>query len=187
MIGFRNLVKTQLDPEEKQFKYHNGQLSALILYSEDDADLALFVRRQFDVIYRWTARMLNPFVIESVMGVGSDTIAYWHKHLSSAEYRAHSLLGWGRTKPINAAQLQDTADLLEVDKTQLPALIIFDDLFDQAKLVQPLRHPFEESLYTRFDKIDAALEHVDLSGLDGLLGTPNATAESPLQQLRKKW
>lgn len=178
------MLLTALDPEAKHFKFHNNAITALVLYDEQHSDLAIFLRENFDVLYQWAERLVHVRLVEEAAD-GDNCIRFWREALGQAEYLAYSLLGWGRSKPLSAESSQQYADLLQIDPTALPCLVLFDDILRPDKIALSLHEEYGDQLEQIFDKVTTALADIDTSGLSGMLDTLREESETPFTHLQR--
>jgi hypothetical protein len=110
------------------------------LYTEEDIELALYVRKHFASINQLTGEIFHIFVIETPPKEWRPAIRWWKTQLSDKLplFQTWNTMGWLSSKPYDNSQAYEVARKLGVYKDQLPCLVLFDNLDRLDKLIFPI-------------------------------------------------
>jgi hypothetical protein len=96
-----------------------------ILYTDEDIQLASYLRTHFDALDRLSGDRCDFFFIENPGAV--NPVRFWRPLLSEKLCVAWRLLGWSEFVPYDKASAYDIARLLEIDCDALPCACVFTD------------------------------------------------------------
>lgn len=119
-------------------KEFSSKLTGVLLYTDDDREIAQFVRSHFFALHYMSGELLQIYLIEEPPARWRNAMEYWRVSLSKRLFRTWSLLGWLSTKPYDKNQAYEIGRTLGVLPDQLPCLILFDSLARNPKLVFPI-------------------------------------------------
>lgn len=152
------------------------ELWGALLYTDEDAELAAYVRRHFRSLNALIRSELRVFVIERPDSAAADE--FWHSALDSRETLVYGALGWLDSAPYEQSQAYEVARLLGVAEDQLPCLVVFDDPDREPKLVFPIAEASPRYFRTLFASLQRAA-----AGEDGVDAAYDAILAS-LEQVR---
>jgi hypothetical protein len=107
-----------------------------LLYTDEDADLAAYVRRHFRSLNALIRTGLRVFVIERPGPAAPGQ--FWESALDQRETLVYGALGWLDSIPYDKSQAYEVARNLGVEEDQLPCLVVFDSPAREPKLVFPI-------------------------------------------------
>jgi hypothetical protein len=107
-----------------------------LLYTDEDAELAAYVRRHFRSLNALIRSELRVFVIERPEPAAPEE--FWDSALEDREALVYGALGWLDSVPYEKSQAYEVARRLGVEEDQLPCLVVFDDPEREPKLVFPI-------------------------------------------------
>lgn len=133
-------------------------LLAALLYTDEDIDLAKYVREHFDELHRMSGPRVIAYVVEhppkdSALGAP----LFWKSLLDESVYRAWSLLGWTQSRPYNKTSAYEIARSLGIYPDQLPCLAVFDRTGQAEKIVFPVSGDFTIFFRRTFSNMQHAL------------------------------
>lgn len=131
------------------------RLWGAFLYTEEDAELATYVRTHFDELNALSGKHLRLFVVERPPD-WKRAKKYWRGHLEPPLLRALSTMRWLRTSPYDKAGLYDVARGLGVTPDQFPCLALFGGSSGDT-IVFPIRAATPASLRELFATILGAI------------------------------
>lgn len=100
-------------------------LESVLLYTDEDAELAKYIRYNFSALDVMTGDYLNIYTIEQPTSIrGLSAGEYWKARLDQTTYTFLQLMGWTRYKPYEKALAYQVADILGVYPEALPCIII---------------------------------------------------------------
>ena len=111
-------------------------VEGVLLYTDEDVDIAKYVRLNFSYIDVMTGHHLNLYVLENptkIKGISPRT--YWKAYLDGKLYLILTLLGWTRTKPYAKEETYKIAEKLGLYSDALPCLTVFGDITSDEKIV----------------------------------------------------
>ncbi|NUT53985.1 MAG: hypothetical protein HOV94_42860 [Saccharothrix sp.] len=100
------------------------RLWGALLYTEEDAELATYVRLHFDELNALSGPLLRLFVVERPPD-WRRARKYWRQHLEPELLRPLAALRWLRRAPYDKSGLYDVARELGVDPALFPCLVLF--------------------------------------------------------------
>lgn len=126
-----------------------------LLYTDEDKELALYIRKHFASVSRMSGSVLHIFIIEKSEHDWRLAARYWKSILQEKLFVIWNIMGWLSTKPFDKGQAYDIGRRLGVYPDQFPCLVLFDDVESKDKLIFPI-HTVTP---TFFRKLFSALEN----------------------------
>jgi hypothetical protein len=141
-----------------------------LLYTDEDAELAAYVRRHFRSLNALIRSELRVFVIERPDPAAPED--FWDSALEGREALVYGALGWLDSVPYEKSQAYEVARRLGVEEDQLPCLVVFDDPERQAKLVFPIADVSPGYFRTLFAMLQRAIADDGVeAAYDAILGS----------------
>jgi hypothetical protein len=137
------------------------------LYSDEDTEIATYVRTHFRSLDALIGTDLRVFVIERPQPPAPG--GFWDSALDSRQALVYDAMGWLDSVPYDQSQAYEIARRLGVGEDQLPCLAVFDTLEREPKLVFPLAEASPRYFRTLFSALRRALEGDDPAAYDGVL------------------
>lgn len=110
-----------------------------LLYTDEDKDLALYVRRHFASLNKMSGKALHIFVIEKPADDDWRSVFnYWKGFVQEKFFIIWNTMGWLSSKPYDKSQAYEVGFRLGIFPDQLPCLVLFDDIQRKEKLVFPI-------------------------------------------------
>jgi hypothetical protein len=109
-----------------------------LLYTDEDAEIATYVRKHFASLSEASGPNLHFYVIEQPGSDWREASRYWKGILDEQLLREWVTLGWLRTKPYRPEESYEVARRLGVYPDQMPCLVLFDRKPEPTRLVFPL-------------------------------------------------
>jgi hypothetical protein len=134
----------------------NPALWGVLLYTDADAEVATYVRTNFDELNALSGPVLRIFVIERPDDWGRAR-RYWRRHLDPDLYRIFGSLRWLTWRPHDRQDAYDIARTLGVDVARLPCLVLFRDVAAHPKLIFPITTASPEFFRRLFGAIQSAI------------------------------
>jgi hypothetical protein len=139
--------KTQLFPTK-------SQLLATLLYTDEDVELAQYIRLNYASIDKMSGPDCSIFILERPPKISlAETIGYWKERLPYEAYALFAGKGQTRTKPYDKTSAYDIARQLGVFPDQLPCIVFFEQIRDEDKVVIPIQGNLSEFFRTLFGSI----------------------------------
>ncbi|MFG2038065.1 hypothetical protein [Dactylosporangium sp. NPDC048998] len=135
--------------------YWGDSLSGVLLYTEEDKEVAAYVRRHYLAIHDLSGPHLTIHVFERP--VGPAGVRYWRHILGERFFRLCCSLGWVSSIPFDLRNAYAAADYLGVDRSHLPCLVIFDTVDRPNKLVISMTPLSAQRIRIILSKIDGIL------------------------------
>jgi hypothetical protein len=111
-------------------------IESVLLYTDEDIELAQYIRYNFFALDKMTGHHLNIYTIEQPTQVkGVLAHKYWKALLEQATYSFLHLMGWTRYKPYDKTQVYQIANILGMYPDVLPCIVLFGDLKSDEKIV----------------------------------------------------
>jgi len=168
--------------EDWDGEYNPSPVGALLLYTDEDVELATYVRRYYASLHIMSGFDLTFYFLEYIPTGGVRTIrSFWQKNLPEAWYSVWSALGLLRSKPFPSTDVYRFAEELGIQPDRLPCLILFHDWrkIREEKLVVRISDPLP-----RFFRRSSADVHHAVLAMKGLERTPAPdVGRSPLSRL----
>ncbi|MCC8250203.1 hypothetical protein [Saccharothrix luteola] len=127
------------------------RLWGALLYTEEDAALATYVRLHFDELNALSGPLLRVFVVERPPD-WRRALKYWRRHLEPELLRPLAALRWLSRAPYDKSGLYDVARELGVDPELFPCLVLFGGSDDRT-IVFPIESADPASLRELFGTI----------------------------------
>lgn len=129
VLDFCQQVKSpselKIAPSNKDARY-DTPLESILLYTEEDVDLAQYIRFNFPALDQMTGSLLNVYSIEKPTQVqGISARVYWKAALEQSTYAFFHLMGWTRYKPYDKSEIYKIANMLGIYPNALPCIVIF--------------------------------------------------------------
>lgn len=141
--AFDKLIKKSLSSSV------NGLIPGVLLYTDEDEELALYMRKNFDAVDKLTGNWCTVYLLENPSPKWRKANHNWKKMLKSGLD-----LSWFRTKPYDKSEAYEIARHLNVDFSNIPCLV----LISPVNLSQNLVLPIEEVSPKYFRKLFSKLE-----------------------------
>jgi hypothetical protein len=135
---FRSRVRTINDvrASDKYLSRDQWPIESVLLYTDEDIDLAKYVRQNFSALDGMTGDNLNIYTIEKPIRLTSISARkYWKAVLDQSTYSFLHQLGLTRYKPYDKAHVYEIANMLGVYPDALPCVVIFGDIKSDEKIV----------------------------------------------------
>ena len=113
-------------------------LRGALLYTDEDPEIATYVRKHFASLSEASGPNLLFYVIEQPESGSREASRYWKGVIDEQMQREWVTLGWLRTKPYRPEQAYEVARRLGVYPDELPCLVLFERVSGADKLVFPL-------------------------------------------------
>jgi hypothetical protein len=132
------------------------KLWGALLYTDEDVELATYVRTHFDELNALSGPHLGIFVVERPQSWESAR-SYWRKHLDPPLVRMFSSMRWLSWKPYDRHLCYEVARELGIQPAQLPCLAIFRSGALEETLVFPIESVDRGYLRGLFGEIERAI------------------------------
>lgn len=129
-----------------------------LLYTDEDQELATYVRKHFTSLSHMSGKTLHIFVIEKPPSDWKITAKYWKEILQEKLFVIWSTMGWLDTKPYDKSQSYEIGRRLGVYPDQLPCLVLFDKVDSKDKLIFPIQSVSPRYLRRLFTELEKRLE-----------------------------
>ena len=172
-------------------KLYNPSFSVIplvgtLLYTEEDFELATYVRENFDNLHAMSRKDIEIFFIEEPPSNNFKTVAsFWKARLQHAAYLTWSLLGWVRSKPYDKSQAYEIAASLGIYPDRLPCLVIFDEPSCSDKIVVPISGDYSSLFRKAFSDIQYCLDSINKDTKPTEIDDPLEYLEYPLHKRRE--
>lgn len=160
-------------------------LLSVLLYTEEDFELARYVREHFDELHQMSGPRVLTYVVERppyrssykeqlfniLYGVTRlkffqrkpdpsvfDASAFWKERLNTTTFQAWSLLGWTQSKPYDKTAAYEIARKLGVYPDQMPCLAIFDKTEQEEKIVIPIGDDLTAFFRSTYSNLQRAID-----------------------------
>ncbi len=146
---FRQAVVEAEDIQEsvdRRYTRLNGsyEMKGVLLYTDEDAELARYIRYNFCALSAMTGQNFLIYTIEQPTQIrGISAREYWKAVLEQNTYSFLHLLGWTQSKPYDKAQAYKIAYKLGVYPDTLPCIILFESLDRDEKIVVKITGEFQ--------------------------------------------
>lgn len=130
------------------------KLWGVLLYTDGDAELAIYVRTHFDELNALSGPLLGIFVVERPQSWASAK-HYWQQHLDPPLLRMFSAMRWLSWKPYDRHLCYEIARELGVLPSQLPCLVIFRGADPTGTLIFPIElasHAYLRGLFGEIER-----------------------------------
>jgi hypothetical protein len=135
-----------------------------LLYTDEDGDLATYVRKHFASLSAMSGEKLHIFVIEEPEHNERLAAKYWKALLQEKLFIIWSTMGWLSSKPYDKSQTYEIGRKLGVYPDQLPCLVLFDELERMEKLVFPIFATSATFFRSLFSALERSLETESMPG-----------------------
>ena len=125
----------------------------VLLYTDEDEELATYVRAHLGSLSELSDPYFRLFVIEESESDWRGASRYWRDRLDVRLNRIWTTLGWLKTKPYNRAQAYALAMDLGIGKDQIPCLALIQQGTDE-RLVFPILEVSPEFFRRLFATLD---------------------------------
>ena len=187
--NFQEMALSNGDPKEKDERWHKNEfvLNAILLYTDEDMQLAKYVRENFDELHKMSGENLKIFVVESPP---KDSVyaapRYWKSRLEQKVYMAWSILGWVRSKPYDKTAAYDIARSLGIFPDELPCLVVFDKTDQINKVIFPIGNDLPTFFRNAISGIQRSMSSVNFNPLKKKIEENRAGRERAFWGERKK-
>ena len=122
VIGARSKgdVLTTLKMKDRS-RCHNDRERVILLYTEEDLEVASYVRRYFDSLDKMSGHKCDVFIIENPSAVGSHS--FWRSILPNTFYIAWAMAGFTASRPYTKSDCYVIADSFGIAPCELPCAI----------------------------------------------------------------
>lgn len=138
------------------------ELSSVLLYTDEDVQLAKYIRQHFDELHQMSGINVAVYVIEAPPKDSMlSSSSFWRRQIDHASYLAWSLFGWTQSRPYDKAAAYEIARTLNIYPDELPCLVVFANMDQMDKVIFPVHSDFLAFFRTTFSNIQRALARVD--------------------------
>jgi hypothetical protein len=190
---FQRMVSTKENQFGEIIDYRilrNVWLYAVLLYTDEDIELATYIREHFDELHQMSGAAIDVYVIESRLKSSIFAASsFWRRKIDQTSYLIWSLLGWTRSKPYDKSAAYEIARSLNIYPDQLPCLAILAKTNQVDKIVFPIHGDFRTFFRTTFSNIQRSLDGVDIRAIYDRISPGNrsgATSDNVQQELFNK-
>ncbi len=147
-----------------------GALKGALLYTDEDVEIATYVRKHFASISEASGPNLHFYVIEQPEKDWREASRYWKGIVDEQLQREWATLGWLRTKPYRPEETYEVARQLGVYPDEMPCLVLFEKASEASKLVFPIldgtAHSFR-ALFSCLQRliVDGASNEISFAGV----------------------
>jgi len=141
---FQTMLFPSKDIEKKNI------VSGVLLYTDEDIELAKYVREHFVSIDKLSGDWSQIFILEKPPSDWRNSRQYWQSILHSEIYEMWSLVRWITTKPFDKSESYQVAKQLGVNSDQIPCLVLLEKNNLSNKLVLPIQKISAEYFRTLF-------------------------------------
>jgi hypothetical protein len=129
---FQAVIKNHMDSYELGLwdgKTSPSPVGAVALYTEEDIDLAQYVRQYYASLHIMSGFDLTLYFFEYFPPIGErqDVRTFWAESLPVKWYRVWSALGLMKSKPYPAESIYRIANDINIAAEQIPCLVFFHD------------------------------------------------------------
>jgi hypothetical protein len=157
---FRRALKAQVD-EMREDTSFGTRLFAALLYTDEDTELAKYVRLNYSSLNRMSSPGVTIFIIERPPKKSLvETIKYWKDLLEFNAYVFWGGIGWTKTKPYDRAGAYEIAKHLGVFPDQFPCIVFFKEIEDEKKVIFQIESDFSNFFRTIFGSIQKYFPHL---------------------------
>jgi hypothetical protein len=118
------------------YKASFASTASLLLYTDEDTDLAQYIRYNFLALNEMTGRNLNIYTIEQPNKVkGISTHEYWKATLNQTTYSLLHLIGLTKYKPYDKTEAYKIASSLGIYPDALPCVVLLGGNANDEKIV----------------------------------------------------
>jgi len=120
-------------------------IGSLLLYTEEDADLAIYVRQYYAVLHRMSGCYLTIYTFEHCPSATEEQQVslrrFWENAIPPWVYSVWRQIGLTKSKPYPSKEMYDIAESLGLAPRDLPCLLLFRDWNNVAtqRIVLPVR------------------------------------------------
>ncbi|MEU6156152.1 hypothetical protein ABZ816_39885 [Actinosynnema sp. NPDC047251] len=134
------------------------RLWGALLYTEEDAEVATYVRTHFDELNAMSGKLLRIFVVERPPD-WKRAKKYWRAHLEPALLRTMSVMRWLNSSPYDKSGLYEVARELGVEPDHFPCLALFGGSDDDT-IIFPIKSADPASFRELFTLIHRAVGEI---------------------------
>lgn len=111
-------------------------VESVLLYTDEDTDIAEYIRFNFAALDEVTSYHLNVYVIEQPTQVkGILARDYWKAQLEEKKYSFLQFMGWTHYKPYDKTNAYQIAQMLNIYPDALPCVVLFGNIKSDEKIV----------------------------------------------------
>jgi uncharacterized protein YjbI with pentapeptide repeats len=139
-----------------------GFIPGVLLYTEEDDKLSLYIREHFDAFDKLTGDWCTIYLLE-------NPSPKWRKANHNWRKRAESGLNasWFRSKPYDKSEAYDIAKQLNIESSSLPCLVLISPSNLSEKLVLQIREVSPEYFRKLFSTLEKLVKRVSSERLRG--------------------
>lgn len=172
------------DPRAKADETRDGRagLNSLVLYTEEDSNLALYVRQYYGALHIMSGFDLTFYFLEYIPPIQYDRPslhAFWSSVLPHKWYSVWRTVGLIRSKPFPPARVYEIVRELGLEPAQLPCMVFFLDWRKIAEERMVLRITPPISTFFRQVCSDVHTVIAELAGKDAPAKRANRSGRLP--------
>ena len=133
----------------------------VLLYTDEDIELAKYVREHFVSLDRLSGDWCKIYVLEKPPSDWKHIKSYWHAILKSELYEMWSLLRWIMTKPFEKSEAYKLARTIGVEPDQLPCLVLVGQNHKTPNLIFPIQQVSTDYMRRLFSLLERAVLQAD--------------------------
>ena len=147
--AFNESIKKSLSSSEKGF------IPGILLYTDEDEKLSLYVREHFDAFDKLTGDWCTIYLLENPSPKWKKANLDWRKRIESGLN-----VSWFRSKPYDKSEAYDIARELNIESSSLPCLVLVSPANLSEKLVLPIREVSPEYFRKLFSTLEKLVKGV---------------------------
>lgn len=151
---FNQSIKESLSLSKKGF------IPGVLLYTDEDEELSLYIREYFDALNNLTGDWCTIYLLENPSPKWKKANNNWRKIIESGLN-----VSWFRSKPYDKSEAYDIARQLNIESSSLPCLVLISPLNISEKLVLQIRDVSPEYFRKLFSTLEKLVKKVGNEGL----------------------
>jgi len=155
LLGWKNQESFNKSIQKLLSSSKNGFIPGILLYTDEDEKLSVYVREHFDALDRLTGDWCTIYLLENPSPKWRKANQNWKKMIENS-----SPLKWFRSKPYDKSEAYDIARELGVDVASLPCLILISPANLSEKLILPIIEISTEYFRQLFSTIEKLVKSI---------------------------
>jgi uncharacterized protein YjbI with pentapeptide repeats len=146
---FEESIKKSLSSSKKSF------IPGILLYTDEDNDLSLYVRKHFDAFDNLTGDWCKIFLLEAPSSKWRKANQSWRKVIETNLHK-----NWFNSKPYDKSEAYDIARQLDVEPLSIPCLVLISPTNLSEKLVLPIKEVSPEYFRKLFSTLEKLVKDI---------------------------
>ena len=155
LVSWENKEIFNKSIKKSVFSSENGFIPGVLLYTDEDENLSLYIREHFDAFDKLTGDWCTIYLLENPSPKWKKANQNWRERAASGLNKS-----WFRSKPYDTSEAYEIARQLDIESSSLPCLVLISPSNLSEKLVLQIREVSPDYFRKLFSTLEKLVKSV---------------------------